>query len=315
MFYNMSDEIPEVSVIIISYNGENLLRDTLETLQKFTTGVSYEAVIVDNNSTKINIKQIASGYKNVNLIINKENLGYAAANNIGAKAARGKYICLVNNDMIFIEDVITKCINYIKENNERVFVSPKILNHDGSHQISISKFDTLKYIFATNFFLYLLFPRSKTFNKYYYNHFDYTEPTEVDLIRGCFMVMGKKEFSALGGFHEDSFFYGEETELCYRFWQSGGKVVYYPLTKVIHLGGGVSKDTPWFVYKHQALAKVRTYRKFLSKPQFILALFFHYCGLLLRIPVYMGAGLFKFDKSFFKKAYFYFKQIFVYPKS
>jgi len=305
---------PEVSVIIVNYNGGEMLTETLHTLEKFTDGIEYEAIVVDNASTKDNVVELIRSFKNVSLIKSEKGLGYAGANNAGVKIARGKYLCIINNDMIFIENVIKDCIDFIKASKNRVFVGPKILNRDMSLQISIGKFDTLWYIFSVNFFLYLLFPKSKLFNKYYYNYKNFTAPTEVDLIKGCFMVMEKKEFDLLGGFHEDSLFYGEETELCFRFWQTGGKVIFLPTTRVVHLGGGVSKSMPWFIYRYQAMAKIRTYRKFLPRWQFIPALFFHYCGLILRIPVYLAMSLFKFDKEILYKSYYYFRQLFIYPE-
>lgn len=314
MLFNMTVESPEVSVVIINYNGGQMLTDTLATLEKYTTGVSYEAIVVDNASTRDDVVTLVKGFKNVNLVKSDVGLGYAGANNAGVKVARGKYLCLINNDMVFIEDVITGCVNYLKSKENKIFVGPKVLNRDGSLQISIGKFDSLKYIFTTNFFLYLLFPKSRVFNKYYYNYENYTQPTDVDLIKGCFMVMEKSEYDALGGFQEDSMFYGEETELCYRFRENGGDVIFLPSVSVIHLGGGVSNSMPWYKYRYQAMAKIRTYRKFLPKWQFIPALIFHYSGLLLRIPVYLALSLIKFDKEIFFKAYYYFKQLFVYPE-
>lgn len=303
-----------LSIIIVNYNGGKLLTDTLSTLYENTRDISFEVIIVDNASTEGNVIEELKPFPEVKLIINDKNLGFAAANNQGVKISNGEYILLLNNDMIFIENTIKVALDYISNSSEKLLIGPKTLNTDKSLQISIGKFDTLWYIFSVNFFLYILFPKSVRFNKYYYNFQNFRQPTEVDLVKGSFILMKRSDFNDLDGFDENFFFYGEETDLCYRFRKAGGKVIFHPGTEIIHLGGGVSNKMPWFKYRYQSLAKIRTYRKVFPRWKFILALLFHYCGLLLRIPVYLAASLLKFDKEILYKSFYYFKQLFVYPK-
>lgn len=305
---------PELSIIIVNYNGGKLLRDTLVTLQQYTKDLDYEIILIDNASTKGDVEKEIKGIENLKLIKNKSNDGFAKANNTGAKHATGEYLLLLNNDMIFTEDVIKTSLNYLKSLKGKYFVGPKLLNKDGSHQISINSFDSLRYVMSTNLFLYLLFPKSEWFNKYYLHYRHLSTATEVDIVKGAFMMMRKKDFEELGGFDENFFFYGEESDLCYRFKKSGGKVIYYPQTGIIHVGGGVSKKMPWFMYKWQASAKIRFYRKHFPLHQYIPALLFHYSGLILRIPVYLALSLIKFDKEILFKSFFYLRQIFVYPE-
>ena len=77
------------------------------------------------------------------------------------------------------------------------------------------------------------------------------ETTEVDVVTGAFLFGTKEKLKEIGGFDERFFFYNEETDLCYRFKQNGGKILYYPQTAITHLKVGMAKKSGWFKYKKQ----------------------------------------------------------------
>ncbi len=304
----------DLSFIIVTYNGGHLLRDCLRTLFEHTAGFTYEVIVIDNGSRPGTIKPVVDEFAGVKFLRNEENLGFSESNNIASKSAEGKYLVLCNDDVIFIENVVKKLFDFAEEQKGRLVIGPKVLNMDKSLQVSIGKFDDLRYIITTNFFLYKLMPRSKFLNKYYLNYLDFKEPEEVDFVKGCFLLIRAEDYGSLGGFDERFRFYGDETDLCYRFKESGGKVIYYPEAEVIHIGGAVTRDLPWFKYKHQTLSKIMMYYKLFSLPVFLLAVLTHYIGLLIRVPVYLLGGLFSFNKTLIMKAWFYLKQFFVFPK-
>ncbi|MBI9070460.1 MAG: glycosyltransferase family 2 protein [Melioribacteraceae bacterium] len=309
----MNNQKIDISIIIVSYNSFEVLKNCLKTLIEYSKEFNYEIIIVDNNSTEGNVRIITDQFENIILIQNNENLGFAKANNQGLNIAKGEYILYLNNDMVFTHNCILDVLNYSKSDNKPKMIGCKLLNYDGSHQVSIDKFDTIWNTLAISLFLYLVFPKSSLFNKYNLNYSDITKPTDVESLKGAFLLAPKDCLLKLNGFDENFFFYGEEKDLCYRF-KKIGEVIYYPLTSIIHLEGSSTKKAQWFKYKNQTLSKIIFFKKRYKGIDFFLILMFHELGILLRIPVYFLGGILRFNTDLFLKSYYYFKQLFTYPK-
>ncbi|MDP2039171.1 MAG: glycosyltransferase family 2 protein [Ignavibacteria bacterium] len=306
--------MPEVSIIIVNYNGFDLLEKCLSTLQEFTK-ISYEIIIVDNGSTVGDVDKVALKFPNVKSIKLGENKGYAAANNVGLKEASGNYLLLLNNDIVFIEDVISATVQFLKSVNDEAIIGCKLLNEDGSHQVSVIDYDTISNLFGENFFLYKVFPKSKLLSKWNRN-FNLTERVEdVEVVKGAYFFIPRKVFERVGLLDERFFFYYEETEYCYRYKKTGGRIIYYPVAKIIHVGGSSSDSNMWFKFYNQHVAKVQFFQKHFKGLKFAAACAIHYSGLLIRVPVYILAGTAQMNSSLFKKALCYLKTFFIYPKN
>ncbi len=305
----------DVSVVIVNYNGYQLLEDCISTLQKYTTGVNYEVIVVDNGSSFEDVKSVISKFSGIKVIEQKENKGFSFANNVGIKAAVGKNFLLLNNDIVFIEDSISKVFEFSKSIGDTAIIGCKLLNKDLSHQISVVDFDTVSNLFGENFFLYLLFPKSKIFSKFHLNDYSADAPLEVDAVKGAFFLIPRKVYEKVGLLDERFFFYYEETEYCYRYKKLGGKVIYYPNSKIVHLGGSSTESNFWFKFKNQHTAKVQYFQKHFSGLKFITALIIHYLGLLLRVPLYFILGTAKMNRKLITKSWCYFKTLFLYPSN
>lgn len=304
----------DVSIIIINYNSNELLKDCLDSFYKTADGYTFEMIVVDNSDERYNAKPIVEQYPCTKFIKNEVNLGFSLANNKGIEAAEGKYILILNNDVIFTENTLKVLKDYCDSLNGEVIIGCKLLNADGSHQDSLVEFDNPWNTFTENFFLYKLFPRSKYFNKYYQNYIETTEPFEVDMVKGAFMFCTADLIRKIKGFDKNFYFYYEETDLCYRFKKMGGRVIYFPGTSIIHLGGATTDSMPWFKFKNQTVSKIKFYQKNYKGAAFFLPALFHYTGVLIRVPVYFLMGVLKGKKSLFYKSFYYFKQLFIYPK-
>ena len=178
-----------VSIIIVNYNSFDLLDHCLGSIKDFTYNVNYEIIVVDNNSSQNGLEKIISTYPDVKFIRNTENLGFSKANNIGIIYASGKYILFLNNDTYFIENSLKKVLDFAEGINREVFIGCRLLNKDGSNQISLVNFDTVLNSFGENFFLYKLFPGNRFLNRYHYNYSETDTPVEVDIIKGAFMFV------------------------------------------------------------------------------------------------------------------------------
>ncbi len=305
----------DVSVVIVNYNSFDLLRNCLSTVIKHTRNVNYEIIAVDNNSTEGKVETITNEFENIILIKNSTNEGFAKANNKGLRIANGKYVLFLNNDTIFFENTIKKVFDFAETLNENSIIGCKLLNKDKSLQHSVYDFPSLLNVFTSNFFLYSLFPKSKLFNKYHLMNRKINETTKVDVVTGAFLFGTKEKLKEIGGFDERFFFYNEETDLCYRFKQNGGKIFYYPQTAIVHLKGGTAKKSGWFAYKNQSLSTIKFFQKHFSRFNFIVALILHYIGIFIRIPTFLLIGFLILNRDLLIRSYYYLKLLVIYPKN
>lgn len=304
----------DVSIVIINYNSDDLLSNCLSSFYKTASGYNFEVIVVDNSNENYHAREIVLQYPHTKFIKNKTNLGFSLANNKGIDVSEGKYIVIMNNDIIFTENTFKVLLEYCEASDQDLMVGCELLNPDGTHQVSIVEFDRPWNIFTESFFLYKLFPKSRYFNKYYQNYITSSEPFETDVIKGAFMFCNGTLVRELKGFDPNFFFYYEETDLCYMFKKHGGKIIYYPGTSVIHLGGATTDNMPWFKFKSQTVSRIKFFQKHFTGPKFVLSVLLHYTGVLIRIPLYLMNGLLTRKKFHFYKAYYYFKQLFIYSK-
>ncbi len=303
----------DVSIIIINYNSFDLLSDCLATLFEHTKGISFEVIVVDNGSTLPGLEEVKSRFPSVKYITNETGMGFASANNIGIKNASGRYILMLNNDILFIEDALSKIVGYSNLLGNNAVIGCKLLNRDLSYQVSVVDFDGLINLIGETFFLYKLFPRNRFLSKYHLNNPYQTEPMEVEAVKGAFLFAPKKIFDTLNNLDERFFFYYEETDFCCRWKKTGGKIIYYPGAKIIHLGGASTDSDHWFKYKFQHLSKIQFFQKHFNGIKFLLAVILQYAALIIRFPLYFIIGLLKRDSALIRKSGYYLRSIFLFP--
>lgn len=305
----------DVSVIIVNHNNFKLLEKCLSTLFEFTKDVSFELIIVDNNSTAGDIGTVLSQFEKTILIRNELNRGFGAANNQALAISRGKYILFLNNDTVFFENSIRKVLNFAEEKDDHIAVGCKLLNPDGSIQFSVYDFPTLNNVVTSNSFLYLLFPKSRFFNKYYQMNRGLNQTTEVEVVIGAFLFAARSELINIGGFDERFTFYNEETDLCYRYRKRGGNIYYLPDTAIIHLKGGTANNNLFRRYRNESVATIKYYQKHFKGVKFSLAVFAHYLGMLIRIPIFFLFALVRLDKRILIRAMSNLENLFYYPSN
>lgn len=305
----------DISVIIVNYNNFNLLDNCISSIMMFTKEINYEIIVVDNNSPEKGIDNIISKYPDITFIKNNVNAGFAAANNSALKKAKGKYTLFLNNDTVFIENTLKYLIEYYELLNEKIILACRLLNQDLSIQSSIAELPSISNIIGANLFLYKLFPNSKKVNKFHFKLNQINQPINVGVAFGAFLLSKTEYYNQLNGFDESFFFYAEEMDLCKRFTNSGGKILYHPGTSVIHLEGATTSAMPWFKFKNIELATLTYYYKHFNGVNFFIAVFFHYFGIIIRIPIFLLGSLVTFNKQLFLRAVFMLRQIFIFPKT
>lgn len=201
-----------------------------------------EIIVVDNNSSDGSFEFFHNRFSEVKFIWNKNNSGFAKANNQALKIAKGEYILFLNPDTIIAEDCFEKCISFIKTKNNNSAVGIKMIDGKGgflkeSKRSFPSPFASLYKLFGFS----KLFPRSKIFSKYNLGCLDENKNHVVDVLAGAFMMIPKKILDITGGFDEDFFMYGEDIDLSYRIQKAGFKNYYFAESTIIHFKGESTK--------------------------------------------------------------------------
>lgn len=302
-----------VSIIIVNYNSFAHLQNCLESIIHHSQDIKYEIIVVDNNSTEGDVETITNHFNNIILIKNATNEGFARANNVGVNVATGKYLLILNNDTLFVENTIKKIFDFAESIKIHTIIGCKLINEDHSHQNSAYKFPLLMRHFAATFFLDKIFSQLDGINKYYFAIEEKKEPTIVDSVIGAFIFITKEIFNKLDGFDERFFFYHEDTDLCYRLRKIGGSVYYYPETSITHYGGGTTDNHLWFSMKNRFISRIQFAQKHFNSLDKILFVMIEYIGIIIRVPLFFLTGIILLNKNYLKRSVLSLWLLFNYP--
>jgi GT2 family glycosyltransferase len=231
----------DVSIIIVNWNTQAILKDCLKSVYGQTKDISFEVVVVDNASFDGSIQMVKSEFPQITLIENNDNRGFAKANNQGMQIAKGRYVLLLNSDTIILDGAIQRTLTFADQHPEAAVVGCKVLNPDKSLQPTCFMVPSLLNLFLSSTYLYKLFPRSRFFGREQMTWWDRDDVREVEVVTGCFMLVRKEAMEQVGMMDESYFMYAEETDWCYRFRKAGWKLLFTPDAQIIHLGGQSSK--------------------------------------------------------------------------
>jgi GT2 family glycosyltransferase len=234
----------DLSIIIVNWNTQDLLDRCLKAIYSTLSSLSAEVIVVDNASTDGTQDFVRRDYPQVKLIVNKQNLGFARANNQGLRLAQGRYHLLLNTDAFVHQGALKTMVRFMDEQPEAGAAGCRLYYEDGSLQRSCTSFPTLSTELWQAFWLDRLFPASPTFGKYWMTYWEFNDTREVDSIIGAFMMLRPEAISEVGGFDPGFFMYSEEVDLCYRLKQRGWKVMFTPKATATHIWGGTSKRIP-----------------------------------------------------------------------
>lgn len=233
---------PELSIVILNYNTKDLLEGCLKSLRRVTKEANFEILVVDNGSDDGSVKFIEnfrSQLPNLKLIKNYENLGFAAGINKAKRYCKGKYVLFLNSDTIVNKNTIKKCLIFIRNNPKVGAMTCKIVLPTGELDKDARRSFITPWIGLVHIFLKLdrIFPKSKTFGKYWYEYISPDRVHEVDALQGAFFLTRKKILDKVGWFDEDYFLDGEDIDLSWKIKEAGWKIIYYPKVTIVHLKG------------------------------------------------------------------------------
>ena len=290
-----------LTVIIVSWNVCDDVMRCIGSIYKNPSSLPYEIILVDNHSADDTVCRVRGKYPDVVIIENEQNLGFAAANNVGIARATGQYMLFLNPDTIVLPDAFDKLIAFMEAHPDVGLCGPQILNPDMTIQRSVRNFPNFGGMFYRfTFFKYLgLFRKDARYWKM--DNFNHTSQKEVEQLMGAALIAKTSLVKELGGFDERFFMYYEEVDLCLRIKQSGQQVIFYPESQIIHLGGQSAKQIPAKV-KFMTLRSLVLFMK-KHNPTFVghLLIFLFKIGVFARqlfeMVIYLIASLFSVMQS------------------
>lgn len=227
----------KVSVIILNWNGRQLIGECLDSLFQQDYH-DFEIIVVDNGSTDQSIDFINNNYSDkVKLIALNENKGFAAGNNVGIADSKGEYILLLNNDTKVDPNWIKELVQAAEEDQTIGSCASKIVNY-----YQPDEFDTLGH---------LMYPDglNRGRGKFEKDQGQYNTQEEVFFASGCAALYRKKMLDEIGLFDEDFFAYGDDTDIGVRTRLAGWKCIYVPTALVYHKSSASSAPySPWKIY-------------------------------------------------------------------
>jgi len=246
----------DISIIIVSYNTKDYLRNCLSSFYNYLTGVVFEIIVVDNNSEDGSPEMVKREFPDVKLILNDGNYGFAKANNRGFEHSTGEFILFINSDCELKDDSIFKLLDYAKEHGDVGIAGPKLAYPDGTFQPSVGRFPSFYTEISDN----LLISRIPFISRLFEGRYDrkcYSHTKEVDWITGACILVRREAYKEAGMFDERYFMYMEDIDLSKKMADKGWKVIH-------HLGKS-SEQTLRNIVEIKCRSLQAYYREFLNK--------------------------------------------------
>jgi N-acetylglucosaminyl-diphospho-decaprenol L-rhamnosyltransferase len=253
----------DVSVIIVTFNSRAVVGRCLDSLQRHIGDASREVILVDNASADGTAGMVEQDYPWVRVIHRKRN-GLSAAINDGVSVSSGKHVMQLNPDTHFDRDVTTPLSRYLAERPDVGVVAPKLVNDDGTLQLSCRAFPGYATALFNRYSLFTkLVPGNRYSREYLMADFDHSVERDVDWVSGAALMFPRAAYDSVGGWDAGFFLFNEDVDFCRRIHDAGLRVVYEPSVVVSH-SIGISRSTSarMVIVRHRSMW--RYYRKHLG---------------------------------------------------
>jgi hypothetical protein len=227
----------DVSIIIVTRNTCQLTCAAVRSVFEGRDALAKQIVVVDNGSTDGTPQVLPRDFPQATFLRSETNLGFARANNLGAGAARGEFLLLLNSDARLKPDTLAEAVGWMRAHPDCGVAGGQLLNPDGSRQNSIANFPSLATELLNKSLLRRVCPR-----RFPGKERAFAEPVEVESVVGAFMLIRGELWRTLGGLDERFFFFLEETDFCLRARGLGWQVCHLPQVRVWHEQGGSARQ-------------------------------------------------------------------------
>lgn len=235
----------DVSIVILNYRSKGLVRQCVKTIRLYGTACSHEIIVVDNDSNDGVGEMLRQRYPDVLFLAAPANVGYAAGNNLGIRAARGRYVLIMNPDITVRPGSIDALVRHMDESPEIGVLGPRLVHPDGSLDESCYRFPTRTIPIYRRTPLGSLDAGRKAVDHYVMADYDRKDTRPVDWLLGAVLMVRRDALAKVGLLDERYFLYFEDTDWCRSFWKAGYKVVYYTGSEMVHYHERLSAQGSW----------------------------------------------------------------------
>ena len=239
----------KLSIVIVSYNVKYFIEQCLRSVQRATQNIDTEVFVVDNASSDGSCEYLTPLFPDVTFIWNKDNRGFARANNQAIRLSTGEYVLLLNPDTIVAEDTLEQFVQFMDAHSEAGGAGAYMLRTDGAFALESRRGLPTPFVaFCKMSGLAGLFPKSRLWGRYYMRYLNEQQVNEIEIISGAFMFLRRDALDKSGLLDEAFFMYGEDIDLSYRIMKAGYKNFFLPSRILHYKGESTVKSSYRYVY-------------------------------------------------------------------
>lgn len=241
-----ADGSTDVSIVIVSFNSADTLEPALRSIDRRADGLNVEAIVVDNASSDDSIAVAKAVRPATRVIESPVNGGYAHGVNLGLRAARGRYLLVLNPDAELRMDTLAEAVAHLDAALGVGVLGCRVRLETGTQQSTLFRLPRLRHLFWNVFVPNALIRRTTWFGDQRYASLSRDHIQDVEVVAGCFMMLPRQVWETVGGMDDRIFLYSEETEWCARIARAGWKIRYNPNVEIMHRGAvSTGGPSPW----------------------------------------------------------------------
>lgn len=252
----------DLSVIVITWNCKDMLERCLDSILMKISGVSYEIIVIDNNSQDETIRMLKERFPSIRLFMNSENKGVAAARNQGFRAAIGRYILILDADTEVVSSNMGDLISYMDNNPSAGILGCSLLSYNNELHPSARTFPHPIHVILRRLNLWGFVRESNILKTHHLAYVERKEPAKVDFVEGAFQLIRREVIGKVGLLDEKMFYGHEDADYCARTKKAGYDIMYYPSFEVKHYLSGITRRSivSKMTYYH-LMSYLRFYKK------------------------------------------------------